>query len=581
VNVYGSLAPDWTVAEARKELAVAWEKLKTEYPEANGRWGVKLIPLKEYVTQSEQTPLKILFLASSLFLLLACLNVASVFLSRLDTRRHEFAVRSSLGAGRWRLLRQAWTEALAVSAVGGLLGVGLAAISVGSAIRLLGIDLPVTGGLGFDGTVGGFALAVTFVTALVVGGMTVVAWGTDQPAQALRRTAGGVVNSSGRVRRTLVVGEVALAFVIVTALGLLMRSFQKIQSADTGIRPDGIVTASLGRFPSSRYPDNQSRLAFIERLTERLHAIPGVDGVALSSSRPIAGCCSNGPYNRTDDPDRVARFVETRWVTPSYFQVMGIPVLAGSDLTDVGPDDPPAALIGEGLAHELFGDESPVGASLSRGDDTVRVAGVVGAVREYSPARKAPEVLYVSALQSSMSSPHVVVHSSLPVDRAGPAIRQALHDIDPLLPLERIQTMDEVLASYTTDQRATTYLMFLLGALALLLGGVGIYGVVSQMVHGSLREIGVRLVLGARREQVLRQILRNALVLVLPGIGLGLIGAVAAHRLVTSLLYETSPLDPLVYLLVVVLFIAATLLAALAPARRAARVEAAEMLRDA
>lgn len=371
-----------------------------------------------------------------------------------------------------------------------------------------------------------------------------------------------------------------MAFVIVTGLGLLLRSFQKIESTDTGIRPAGIVTASLGSFPSSRYPDAESRRSFIDRLTERLEAIPGIDGVTMSSRRPIAGCCSNGPYNRADDPDRVARFVETRWVTPSYFRVMGIPILSGSDLTNLGPDDPQAVLIDEGLAQELFGTDNPVGASLARGGDTVRVRGVVGAVKEYSPARKAPEVLYVSAEQSPMGSPHLAVRTSLPVDRVVPAVRRALHDLDPGLPLERIQTMDEVLASFTTDQRATTYLMSLLGALALLLGGVGIYGVVSQMVQGSLREIGVRLVLGARREQVRRQVLRNALLLVLPGIGLGLAGAVSARRLVTSLLYETSPLEPVVYVLVVVLFLAAPLLAAFAPARRAARVEAADMLRD-
>jgi ABC-type antimicrobial peptide transport system permease subunit len=188
--------------------------------------------------------------------------------------------------------------------------------------------------------------------------------------------------------------------------------------------------------------------------------------------------------------------------------------------------------------------------------------------------------MYISARQSPMSSLHLVVRSSLPVDRLLPAMREVLRDIDPLLPMERIQTMDEVLAEYTTDQRATTYLMFLLGAFALLLGGVGIYGVMSQTVQGSLREIGVRLVLGAQRGQVLRQILRNALVLVLPGIALGLIGAVAARRVVVSLLYETSPLDPVAYVLVLVLFIVIPLLAAWTPARRAARVEAVEMLRD-
>lgn len=581
VNVYGRLAPGWTLAEARKELSAEWARLKEEYPDDNGRWSVALTPLKEYVTQGEQTPLKILFMASSLFLLLACANVASVFLSRLDTRRHEFAVRSSLGGGRWRLLRQAWTEALAISAAGGLLGVALASLAVQGAVRFLGITLPVTSPLGVDGVVLAFALGVTALTAVIVGSVTVLAWGADEPALALRRTAGSVVNRSGWLRRLMVVTEVALAFVIVSGLGLLVRSFQRLQSVDSGIRPAGVVTASLGNLPRSRYPDDDTRRIFEQRLSERLRAVPGIRGVALSSSRPLAGCCNNGPVERGDDPERVSRYVESRWVMPSYFQVLGIPVVAGSDFTGVGPDDPPSVVIDQGLAHTLFGDESPLGATLVRNGEKVRVVGVVGAVHEYSPARTAPEMLYYSAVQSPMSSLHLDVRANLPLDRLVPVMRQTLHEIDPLLPLEHVETMHDVIAGYTGDQRATTWLMSLLGVLALLLGGVGIYGVMSQTVEGSLREIGVRVVLGARREQVLRRILRNALILVLPGIVLGLVGAFAASRVVASLLYRTSPLDPFVYVMVVLLFVVGPLLAAWAPARRAARVEAVEMLREA
>ncbi|MCG6988724.1 MAG: ABC transporter permease [Gemmatimonadetes bacterium] len=580
VNVYGRLAPGWTLSEARKELNTEWARLKQEYPDDNGRWGAGLAPLKEYVTHSEETPLEVLFMASSLLLLLACANVASVFLSRLDTRRHEFAVRSSLGGGRWRLLRQAWTEALALSAAGGLLGVALASLTVGWAVRFLGITLPLTGHLAVDGVVLGFALFITALTAVVVGSVTILAWGTEEPALALRSAARSVVNRSGWLRRTMVVSEVALAFVIVSGLGLLVRSFQRLESVDSGIRPDGVITASLGSFPMSRYPDNDTRRLFESRLTERLRAVPGIEGVALASSRPLAGCCSNGPIQRGDDPERVSRFVESRWVTPSYFQVLGIPIVAGSDFSGLGPGDPAAAIIDKGLAHRLFGDTSPIGATIIHNGQHIRVVGVAGAVREYSPARDAPDMVYFSATQTPMSTLHVVVRTSLPARLAAGGMRKALHDIDPLLPMEHVQTMRDVLDSYTGDQRATTYLMLLLGALALLLGGVGIYGVMSHSVQGSLREIGVRLVLGARRGQMRYRILRTALILVLPGIALGLLGALAASRVVASLLYETSPLDPLVYVLVTALFVLGPLMAAWAPARRAAKVEAAEMLRE-
>ncbi|MGD8321862.1 MAG: ABC transporter permease [Gemmatimonadota bacterium] len=580
VEVYGRIRSDRTLGEARNELASEWARLKEEYPDANGKWRLSLVPLKDQVTRSEAMPLKILFLASSLLLLLACANVAGVFLSRLDTRRHEFAVRSSLGAGHLRLLRQAWTEALAISVLGGLVGVMLAITGVGWVTHHLDIDLPRLRSVTVDGGVMAFAVLATLLTAGIVGLVTVSAWGREEPAHALRRTGGAVVNRTGALRRALVVGEVALAFVIVTGLGLLVRSFQKLESVDAGIRTEGVVTASLGYLPQSRYPDGEARLAFERQAMARLRAVPGVEDVALSSHRPLAGCCSNGPFHRRDDPERQAEYVERRWVTPSFFRVLDIPIVEGSDFSDVGPDDPPAAIIDEGLAHELFGDESPVGSVVVGFGEELRVVGVAGPVKEYSPARNAPEMVYLSAMQSPLSSVHIIVRSGLPLDRTASGLRQALHEVDPLLPMERIRSMDDVLASYTVSQRLTTSLMSLLGALALLLGCVGIYGVMSHRVQGKLREIGVRLALGARREQVLGHTLRGALVLVLPGIILGLVGAIAVRGLMKSLLFDTSPLDPGVLVAVVALFVAAPLLAAWAPALRAARVDAVEMLKD-
>jgi len=579
-EVYGRLGSGWTLREAREEVASEWARLKEEYPDANGRWRLGLVRLKDQVTQNEELPLEILFLASTLLLLLACANVAGVFLSRLDTRRHEFAVRSSLGAGHWRLLRQAWTEALAVCVLGGVLGVGLAEVGVSWVTHHLDIDLPRLSGVTLDGRVLAFALLATLMTAVIVGLFTVLAWGWEEPGRALRSTGSSVVNRTGPLRRALVVGEIALAFVILTGLGLLLRSFERLQAVDAGVRTEGVITASLGSIPASRYPDAQARLTFERQVMARIGSVPGVEDVALSSHRPLAGCCSNGPFHRADDPEREAGFVERRWVTPSFFRLLDIPIVEGSDFSQVGPEDPPAAIIDEGLARELFGDETPVGSMVVGGGRELRVIGVAGPVKEYSPARKAPEIVYLSALQSPMSSVHIVVRSSLPLDRMAPGLRRAIADVDPLLPVERMQSMSDILADYTVSQRVTTSLMSLLGALALLLGSVGIYGVMSHRVQGSLREIGVRLVLGARRDQVLVNTLKGALLLVLPGIALGLVGALAARGLITSLLFDTSPLDPGVYVAVLALFVAVSLAAAWAPARKAAKVEAVEMLKD-
>jgi predicted permease len=579
VEPYGRLADGWTLEDARAELETEWDRLQELYPDENGRFEVGLVTLRSRITDDEEAPLRILFWASVLFLLVAAANVGVVFVSRLDTRRHEFAVRSSMGAPRLRLVRQAWTEILAVSLVGGLVGVGVAALGVRWAVGGLASSLSRTDAIVMDGSVLGFGLAMSLLTAGLVGTATVLAWGGQGPARLLRAASRSVAGRSSLLRRLLVVGEVAMALVVVTGLGLLVRSFQKVQEIDVGVRTEGVLTANLGRFPSSRYPDNDARRVFQRRLMERLEATPGIERVALSSHLPLGGCCSNQGFHPSDDPEHEV-FVEVRWVTPSYFDALGIPIQRGRDLTGLAPDAELGVVISRNLADELFEGGDAVGGRLADSDGDVTVVGVSGTVREYSPVQKPPFLLYVSATQIPTSSAYLVVRSSIPRDQLVPAVRSALRDVDPLLPLDQVRFLDDVLAGHTADRRATTVLMGLLGGLALLLGAVGIYGVMSHAVHGRLREIGVRMALGAHQEQVLRRVLRDAVILVLPGLALGCVGALVARRFIESLLYEVSPLDPAVYAAVLALFVGAAVAAALAPARRAARVDAVEMLRE-
>lgn len=582
VEPYGRLADGWTLEGARREVATEWERLREEHPDANGRWSVGLQTVKAQVTAGEETPLKLLFGAAALFLLIACANVASVFLARLDRRRREFAVRSSLGAGRMRLLRQAWTEALGLSVVGGALGVGLAALAVDRAVARFGAGLSRADQVALDGGVVAFAVLATLLTAGVVGTVTVLAWGTGEPARALRRLGTAVVGRTGLLRRGLVVGEVALALVMVTGLGLLVRSFQKVQEIDPGVRTEGVITGRLGSFPSSRYPDGESRRVLLRRIRERLEAVPGVEAVAVVSHQPLGGCCSNRPFHLVSDPERRVNGVEVRWVTPDYFRVLGIPIVAGRGFEGLGPHDPDAVIVNRVMARALLGDEDPLGAAVAPGgSDTLRIRGVSGSVREFSPVQPPPPMLYISSRQSPMSSGYLTIRTTLPPDRTVPGIRAALGEVDPLLPLDRIRELDAVVAAHTADRRITTVLMVLLGVLALVLGVVGIYGVMSHAVQGRVREIGVRLALGESPEGVAGRILRSALVMVLPGILVGALGAVLARRFIESLLYEVSALDPLVYGSVLVVFAAAAVAAAAGPARRAARVDVMEILNDA
>ncbi len=582
VEPYARLADGWSLEAAREEIASEWARLQAEYPDANEGWEVGIQTVKSQVTADDATPLKLLFGAAGLFLLVACTNVASLFLSRLDGRRREFAVRSSLGAARGRLLRQVWTEMLGLALLGGVAGVALAALGVEWGVARFGTELSRPDQVVLDGGVLLFALLAALFTAAFVGGVTVLAWGAEEPARALKRVGRAVAGRYDLLRRSMVVAQVAMALTMVVGIGLLVRSFQKMQAIDVGVTTESVIVGSVGTFSSSRYPDADSRRALLDRIQERVGAIPGVEGVAMASYLPLGGCCSNRLFHSVADPDAESG-AEVRRVTPSYFRVLGIPLLAGEEMASLDADEPTGVLVSNVMTSQLFGSiDEAIGAEVqpNGGENAYRIHGVVGPVREWAPTREAPPVLYFSDRQVPLSGGYLVVRSSLGPSRLAPALREALGEVDPSIPLDEVRPLDDVLAGYLADHRATTFLMTLLGALALGLGSVGIYGVMSHAVQGRQREFGVRLALGASRERVASGILSGALALVGPGLLLGLAGAWAARRFVESLLYEVTLYDPWVIGGVMVLFTGAALAATLGPARRASRVDVVEILNE-
>ncbi len=582
VEPYGRLAEGWSLEAARAEIETEWAHLEAEYPEANEGWDVGVQPLKSHVTAGDATPLRLLAGAAGLFLLIACANVASLFLGRLDERRREFAVRSSIGAGHGRLLRQAWTEILGLALLGGTVGIALATLGVEWGVAWFGAGLSRPDQVVLDGGVLVFSLASALGAAALVGTITVVAWGAGEPADALRRLGRTVAGRTGLLRRSMVVAQVAMALMMVVGLGLLVRSFQNMQAIDLGVTTESVLVASIGRLSGSRYPDGDARRLLATQLQDRIGAVPGVEGVALASYLPLGGCCSNQLFRSIEDADAESG-AEVRWVTPSYFHVLGIPLLAGDPMESLGPGEPRGVLVSSVMTRELFGTvDGAVGREVQRNDDEgpLRIHGVVGPVREWAPTREAPPVLYFSARQVPLSGGYLVVRASLPAPQVVPAVRAALAEVDPLIPLDEVKPLDDVVAGYMSDHRATTLLMTLLGALALVLGVVGIYGVMSHAVQGRQREIGVRLALGASRRRVARGILRGALELLVPGLALGLAGAWVARRFVESLLYEVGLLDPWVIGGVVALFTMTALAAASGPARRAARVDVVDILSE-
>ncbi len=582
-EVYGRITDGHTLDEVRSEVATEWARLQNEYPDANDGWRVVPRGLREAVTGNEATPLTILFWASVLFLLVASANVGGLFLSRLESREREFAVRSALGAGRGRLLRQAGSEALMLGLLGGTLGVLLAVAFLDTSLSVFGSSLSRLQDVRIDGTVLLFSLATSVGTGLLVGAITAVAWRRDAPAAALGRTARGGGRRTTKLRRVLVWGEVGMSLMVVTGLALLVRSFIAVQSVDMGVDANDVLVVQLGDLPAASYPDPSSRNAFTHRLGDRMAAIPGVESVAFASRAPLGGCCNNGPWNRADNPDLEHDFVELRVVTPGYFQTLGVPVREGRALEPSdGPGDVSVVVVNETLARALWPDGDAVGGRIHQGgtENDFQVVGVVGDVREYSPERDAPPIVYLPMDQTAWRLTTVVIRTGLTTDAAAGAIRTAVHELEPLVPVASIRPLGDIESAMTADRRATTYLMALMGALAFLLGGIGVYGVMSHTVLGRLKEIGVRMALGAPRESVLKRVIRQGIGLVIPGVILGTAGALAAHGVLDSLLFGVGPFDLWTYATVVLAFIAVAVLAALGPARRASRVDPVKVLKQ-
>lgn len=579
IYLYGRVAEGLAMDAARAELVEEFDHLKREHAEANAEWSVGLTPLRETLVGDETRPLLLLLAAAGLFLFIACANVASVFVSRLDLRRREFAVRSALGAGRRRLLAQAWTETAVLGLLGGTGGVLLAFLGVDAALAAFGDSLSRPDSVAIDARVLLFALVVSALTVLVVGTLWIAGWRDRTPAETLKRSS--VAGKGSLLRRSLVVFQVAVSLVLVASLGLLVKSFLRVQAVELGVEADGAIALTVGQLPQSRYANGEARAFFATDLARRLQSLEGVEGVAATSKLPLSGCCNNGPVGRADDPEVEERRTEVRTVSRSFFEVVGIPLLSGRAFDSrEGAGDGLATVISRELAERLFPGENPLGRTVLVYGNEAAVIGVVGDVREYGPTRGTPPAAYLSAEQAGLWVPSFVLRTDLDPALVERRAREVLDRVDPLLPVGEVRTLASLAADTTGDRRATTLLMALLGVLSVGLGAVGIYGVMSHAVNGQAREIGVRLALGATRKGVLGGTLWKAVRLVIPGIALGLLGVWAARAVLVSLLYEVSAFDPWVYTLAVAAFFVVALAAGLAPARRASRVEPVEALRE-
>jgi predicted permease len=590
VLVLGRLRPGVTLEAAQADVAAVARQLEAEYPRANRGRGVRVEPLREAAFADVQRTLLILLGAVGLVLLVACANVANLLLARGAVRAREVAVRAALGAAPRRLLRLFLVESLVLTLIAGGLGAAIAAWGAGPLSALGPRDLPRLADVGVDARVLAFTLAVSLAAAIAFGLVPMLqARRTDLHAVLAR--GGGRAGTEGRrgsrFRDALVVAEVALSVVLVIGAGLLMRSLLALRGVDPGFRAERVVKLEFD-LPTTRYPQDFARYpawpevqGFYTALLERARAVPGVRAAALAAHHPLAQGFTNSFVIEGREPEAGSQpEIPVRPVTPGYFATLGIPLLRGRPLTDRdGPDAPAVVLINDAAAKRYFPGADPIGQRIRFWGVSREVVGIVGNELFHGLAAEAPPAVYPPLQQTPMGSASLLAQGAADPARLVPALRAAIREVDPQLPVHGITVLDDALSASLARERFATTLLSLFAALAMTLAVIGVYGVLSYAVAQRTREMGVRLALGASPRGVVALIVRRGMALALAGIGLGVAAGLAASRLLAGQLFRVTPADPATYAAAAVAAAAASLAACWLPARRATAISPVDALR--
>jgi putative ABC transport system permease protein len=576
------LAPGVDVAAARAELSVVAERLERAYPQENAGWGATAVPLRETIVEDARTTLVMLMSAVALVLLIVCANVGNLLFTRALSRRKELAIRAALGAGRGRVLQQLLVEALVLSFAGGAAGVLVAEALLRTGATLLAGQVPRADEIGMDARVLMFALGASLLTGVLAGLVPALRAGRAALSDALKEGGRGDGALGVRTRRLLVVGEVALSVVLLMGAAVMLRSVLAMRTVDAGYDPRGVLTMRVG-LPDKRYPTNAQRAAFFDAAAARLRALPGVRAAGAVDNLPLEGG-SVQPIVVEGRPELLPRdqpTVQVRALMPGYLQAMGIPLLRGRD---VGGDDVDVLLVSRAAAKMLWGDADPVGRRvtlpLQSRTQVHQVVGVVGDVKQRGLAEVPLPTVYPYTRERAQTLFTFVMRASVPAASLSPAAVGAIRALDPQLPVVAVRTMDEVRDEQITSQRFGALLLGAFALLALVLATVGIYSVLSYVVRGRTREIGIRSALGARTGDVLRMVVREGMKPAFAGVAAGCVAALAASVLLQRLAFGVSASDPLTLAGVCGTLALVALLACLVPAYRATRIDPAVALRD-
>jgi putative ABC transport system permease protein len=584
--VVGRLAPGSSVAQAQAEIETINAQMRREHPNnysQDNSFGGDVLPLPQLAVGGMRPALLILLCAVFLVLLIACANLTTMLLARAAAREREMAIRVALGAGPLRLLKQVLTESVLLALIGGVAGVLLALWGV-ELLKVIGAQtVPRLGEVNVDFTVLGVTLAVAVGTGIIFGLVPGLASARPELTEALKEGGRSSTQGTGRnrLRNGLVIAEVALALVLLSGAGLLMKSFARLQNVNPGFNPRNALTFEVS-LPKIQYPDDPSIVRFNNEAHRRMAALPAVQAAAFSTILPLAGTNSDSSFaieGRPSNDNNPSPDEEKRQVSPDYFRALQIPLIKGRFFTDADKADaPPVIVVNQAFAKKFWPNQDAVGkrivmGGMSEHPNWITIVGVVGDVRHFGLDVDPKPEMYVPFAQDPYFTSIYVVRSNQDPRSLLPAIRREIQAINSAVPLANVRTFEQVISDSVAPRRLSVVLLGVFAGVAVLLASVGIYGVMSFLVVQRTQEIGVRMALGAQRSDVLKLILGRSLKLISAGAAIGLVVTLMSTSALQSLLYNVSAFDTPTFVLVTIFLAAVALAASYLPAMRATKAD--------
>jgi putative ABC transport system permease protein len=594
--VIGRLRPGVDIRAAQAELSGISTRLEQLYPEDDKGWGAKILTLREQAVGDVRPALLVLLGAVGFVLLIACANVANLVLGKILARRKEIAIRSALGATRFAILRQVLAETVLLALAGGALGLFLASFGTTLIVKFLADRLPRFAEITLDGSVLAFTAFLALFSGVLAGVLPALRFTKTDVNEALKQgQSRGSSDSGSKTRGLLVVSEVALSLVLLVGAGLMVRTLYQLSNVRPGFDANGQLTMTVS-IPPNKFTTPTAYIAFFERVLQEVRATAGVDSAAVIDDLPMDNGGSHQPVSvegqpvvpMADQPE-----VDVRLISPGYLHTMRVPLLSGRDLTDSDvAGRTPTVLISESMAKRFWPKQNPLGKHLTMTfypGVTREIVGVVGDVKLDSLDETRPTETIYWPLDQIFAPPtepwssfpmSLTVRTSIDPSSAVSAVTAAVHQVDPETALTEVRSMNELISNSLSPQRSNMFLLAAFAGLALVLTAVGIYSVLSYAVRRRVREIGIRMALGASHSDVLKLVVADGMKPILLGVAIGFVAALALGRVVSSLIYGVRPTDPLTFATVAALLVAVGLLATIVPAYRATRVEPVCTLRD-